>query len=82
MVLEEGNSTKNSPGGLGLYLLREFVKSNGGSLRILANTGYYTQNGTKTTARSLNVSYPGTLIQVGLLIRPDEVYTINEGKDL
>jgi hypothetical protein len=75
-ALEEGNSTKPGPGGLGLYLLREFVKANGGSLRILANTGYYAQKGVENTAQSLRVLYPGTLFQVGLLLRPDEVYTI------
>jgi len=40
-ALEEGHSTKSGLGGLGLYVLREFVKVNEGSLRILANTGYY-----------------------------------------
>jgi anti-sigma regulatory factor (Ser/Thr protein kinase) len=75
-ALQEGNSTKQGPNGLGLYLLQEFVKLNGGSLRILANTGHYHQKKAHTLAESLSVSFPGTLIQLGLLIRPGEVYTI------
>ncbi|AGA28486.1 hypothetical protein Sinac_4287 [Singulisphaera acidiphila DSM 18658] len=75
-ALEEGHSTKSGPGGLGLFMLREFVKVNGGSLRILANTGYYAQKGVNRTAQSMLTPFPGTLIQIGLLIRPDEVYTI------
>ena len=80
-ALEEGNSTKPGPAGLGLFVLREFVKANGGSLRILANTGYYAQRGLEEKAQSLQVRYPGTLIQVGLLLRSDEVYTIGGVED-
>ena len=80
-ALEEGNSTKSGLGGLGLFLLQEFVKVNGGSLRILANTGYYAQSGANQSAQTLQASFPGTLIQIGLLIRPDEVYTIEGYED-
>ena len=80
-ALREGNSTKSGLGGLGLFMLQDFVKVNGGSLRILANTGYYAQSGTTLTAQSLRTTFPGTLIQIGLLIRPDEVYTISDRED-
>ena len=80
-ALEEGNSTKSGLGGLGLFMLREFVKLNGGSLRLLANTGYYVQSGANQNSQSLTTSFPGTLIQIGLLIRPDEVYTIQREED-
>jgi anti-sigma regulatory factor (Ser/Thr protein kinase) len=75
-ALAEGNSTKPGPNGLGLYLLQDFVRKNGGSLRILANTGHFHQKGAHIIAESIAVSFPGTLIQLGLLIRPGEVYTI------
>jgi RimJ/RimL family protein N-acetyltransferase len=80
-ALEEGNSTKTGIGGLGLFMLQDFVKTNRGSLRILANSGYYDQSGTKVTATSLQTSFPGTLVQIGLLIRPNEVYTIQDKED-
>ena len=75
-ALAEGNSTKSGPGGLGLFLLQNFVKANGGSLRLVANTGHFAQIGNNSAAQSLQVSFPGTLIQIGLLIRPNEIYTI------
>ena len=59
----------------GLFLLREFIKAMG-SLRILANNGYYEQHGRDQNSQTLQAAYPGTLIQVTLLIREDEVYTI------
>ena len=75
-ALEEGNSTKPGPNGLGLFLLQDFVRKNGGSLRIFANTGHFYQKGAHIIAESLTVSFPGTLIQLAPLIRPGEVYTI------
>jgi len=81
-ALEEGHSTKSDlPGGLGLFTLREFVKCNQGSLRILANKGCCVQQGESLRIESLPASFPGTLIQLGLLIRSDEVYTIQDEED-
>jgi hypothetical protein len=82
-ALNEGTSTKSAtdgpPGGLGLYILEEFVKKNGGSLRIIANDAYYDRRGLADAAGALDAPYPGTLVQVSLLIRENEVYTIQKG---
>jgi len=75
-ALGEGHSTKAGPNGLGLYLLQEFVRANGGLLRIIANSGHYQQNAMHNIAETLGAAFPGTLIQLGLLIRAGEVYTI------
>jgi hypothetical protein len=77
-ALGEGHTTKLGLGGLGLFVLQDFVKMNGGSLRILANDGYFELNGETGRARKLPVSYGGTLIQIGLLIRDGVVYTVQE----
>jgi anti-sigma regulatory factor (Ser/Thr protein kinase) len=73
-----GNTTRRPdsgpPGGLGLYLLREFVKINGGSLRLVANDGYWCQEGDEVVRQTLQVGLPGTLIQLKLRIRDDVVY--------
>jgi len=77
-ALGEGNTTRSDdcgPGGLGLYLLREFVKINGGSLRLVANTGHWCQEGNNLTRSTLSAEFPGTLIQVKLLVRDDVTYT-------
>lgn len=78
--LEEGTTTRNDPtgppGGLGLFLLREFVKINGGSLRIIANTGYLCQEAGTLNLETLSDELPGTLFQFKFLIRDDVVYTL------
>jgi hypothetical protein len=77
-ALGAGNTTRpatSGPGGLGLYLLREFVKINGGSLRLVANAGYWCQEGNILTRNTLSAEYPGTLIQVKLLVRDDVTYS-------
>lgn len=80
-AMGEGNSTRPieaGPGGLGLFLLQEFVKINGGSLRIVANRGYWCQDGNVLTKRTLSAEFPGTLIQVKLLVRDDVIYSFAE----
>jgi hypothetical protein len=81
--LAEGTTTRNDPsgppGGLGLFLLREFVKLNGGSLRIIANRGYLCQEAGNLTLETLSEEMPGTLFQFKFLIRDDVVYTLAPG---
>lgn len=77
-ALGEGHTTKLGLGGLGLFVLQEFVKLNGGTLRILANDGSFELNGETERVRKLPVSFGGTLIQIGLLIRDGVVYTLQE----
>jgi hypothetical protein len=70
-----GTGNACGPGGPGLYLLREFVKINGGTLRLVANTGYWCQDGNNLTQSTLSAELPGTLIQVNLLIHDDVIYS-------
>ena len=77
-AMGSGNTTRrqehDTPGGLGLYMLREFVKINEGSLRIVANEGYLCQNGRDLIRRTLSVAFPGTLFQVKFNVRSDREY--------
>jgi signal transduction histidine kinase len=80
-ALKRGTTTRTTsqgPGGLGLYLLTEFVRLNGGSLRILANDAYYSSEGGAPDIQTLPVAYPGTLFQVRLNVRDDVHYTFRE----
>lgn len=83
-ALEEGTTTRSDltgpPGGLGLFLLREFVKLNGGSLRVIAKRGYLCQEAGSLTLATLSEEFPGTLFQFKFLIRDDVVYTLVPGR--
>jgi hypothetical protein len=65
-ALKDGNTTKtgNVPGGLGLKLLLEFITLNGGRIQIISDRGYWEWQGGKETVRRLDLSFPGTTINI------------------
>lgn len=76
-ALESGNTTRplqGCPGGLGLYLLREFVKANGGTFRIYANAGFFQERAGLRSASDLKTGFPGTLIELRLNLSDTVVY--------
>jgi hypothetical protein len=77
-ALAYGHSTlpNGRPGGLGLFLLREFVKKNGGSFRIYANTGFFREEAGIPEASELAAAFPGTLIELRLNLRDDVGYCL------
>lgn len=80
-ALQEGTTTRSNPkgppGGIGLFLLREFAKVNGGSLRVIANDGYLCQEPNGETRECLSADFFGTLIQLKFMIRDDVIYTLS-----
>jgi len=74
-ALRRGTTTRaGRPGGLGLYLLTELVKINGGTMRIIANGSFLSQSGAGTAVETLSNEFPGTCFQVKFLLRDDVVY--------
>ena len=63
---KEYNTTKRDrvPGGLGLKLLREFIKLNGGCLRIVSGNGYWEQKCDKNYSTSFSHPFPGTVVTI------------------
>ncbi|MCX6056495.1 MAG: ATP-binding protein [Chloroflexi bacterium] len=66
-AMEGNNTTKRGqiPGGLGLKLLREFIKLNNGKLQIVSANGYWEQfnNGDKEL-KLMNYKFPGTVVNI------------------
>ena len=65
-ALQGNNTTKTGsiPGGLGLKLIRDFIKLNGGRIQIVSDSGYWeTRKGTDTI-HSFTAPFPGTLVNI------------------
>lgn len=65
-ALQEGNTTKkdNVPGGLGLKLIREFIDKNQGRIQIVSDRGYWEFSPSGETLTRLDISFPGTVINI------------------
>jgi hypothetical protein len=71
-ALEAGHTTKNGCGGLGLNIIREFVKRNHGRLSIISHHGYYEVSGGGEIFEELELPFPGTALC--LKVRTDDLY--------
>ena len=73
-ALTSGTSTsrRSGPSGVGLNLLREFVKATHGRLAIFSHDGYASIDGSGETYQNLPAFFEGTLVQVTL--RCDDTY--------
>lgn len=79
-AVQKGNSTLSEtegPRGLGLYLLRDFLKANGGQLHLYANQGYYMEQGEKREQQLLSAGLPGTLVDLRIRIDPSVMYLLS-----
>lgn len=84
-----GNNTTRRgliPGGLGLKLIREFLKLNKGKIQIISADGYWQQSHNRVTSRLFSKAFPGTIVtlefnladqsahQISSEINPDEIF--------
>lgn len=63
-AFEEGNTTKNNTGGLGLAMLRDFIFHNEGSLDIVSGDGLITIKNKNIESHVLQGSFPGTIVNM------------------
>jgi hypothetical protein len=64
-AVQDRNTTKvGIPGGIGLALLREFVKLNNGKLQIVSGDAYYQYDREEEKAEKLVKPFPGTVVNV------------------
>lgn len=76
-ALQQGTSTLSTgtlSRGLGLYLLREFVRVNGGQFRMYANSAFFEEGPAIHGRRSMALPLQGTLIDLRIKIRQDVEY--------
>ena len=77
-AMKKGTSTKpmNEPSGLGLFLLREFIKINQGAFQISSGNGYFGNiDSKKPTKKTLKNPINGTLVNLRV-IYDENIYTL------
>jgi hypothetical protein len=64
-AIRDGNTTKvGIPGGIGLSILREFVKLNNGKIQIISDDGFYQIDSDGEKSSFFTASFPGTIINM------------------
>lgn len=66
------------PGGLGLWILQEFVAMNGGRLVICSHEGYWEKKGNEFTVRRLGARFPGTVASLEINTADRHKYELDE----
>lgn len=75
---EGANTTKRGriPGGLGLKLLSEFIKLNGGRLTIVSDEGFWSCSGDGSEQKTLNAAFPGTVVSIEINAADERSYRL------
>lgn len=84
-AMESGNTTKtgNTPGGLGLGLIFEFINLNKGKIQIVSSNGFWELRENKIEKFNLNFSFPGTIANLEFDLNEDKIYSFaNEYADI
>lgn len=83
-AVQSGNSTRQtgSPGGLGLYLLSDFIKMNKGELFIVSGNETFEQTNRGVRCRYLDFAFSGTIVTMAFNIADDSSYCLTSEKEL
>lgn len=63
-AFEKGNTTKDIPGGLGLAILKDFIKMNNGSIQMISGNGMIEIHGDEVEHFLLDMEFPGTIVNM------------------
>lgn len=81
-AMVENHTTKpkkdNIPGGLGLKIIKEFVKLNKGKVQIVSSDGYYEFKKGREKYESLVNPFPGTLVNLEFNLDDQSFYYLEE----
>lgn len=82
-AVQSGNSTRrtDSPGGLGLYLLSDFIKMNEGELFIVSGNESFEQTKRGTRCNYLDYNFSGTIVTMAFNMADDSSYCLTSEKD-
>ncbi|MBU2446275.1 MAG: ATP-binding protein [Bacteroidetes bacterium] len=75
-AVQEGNTTKvgDTPGGLGLSLIRDFLKLNNGKIQIRSCDGYWCQAGNQINQISFDKEFDGTIVNLEFNLNDKSLY--------
>ena len=79
-AMEGSNTTKRGPipGGLGLKLLREFIRLNNGRLQVVSDTGYWEQHpGGRVDRKRMPAPFPGTVVNIEINTADQKTYVLS-----
>jgi len=77
-----GKTTRrNRSGGLGLQLIREFIKLNKGRLIIVSGAGYWELSKGKVSTNALSRPFPGTVVTIAIDTADKSTYCLSSETD-
>ncbi len=79
-AFEDGHTTKSTPGGLGLAILKQFIEFNGGCLQMVSGEAFleYSNNGMKSVF--LDIPFPGTIVNMKFNFDDEKRYLLESEK--
>ncbi len=78
-AVQKGNTTKSGdiPGGLGLSLIRAFIKLNEGAIQIISSNGLWEEKKGLTSSTNLKSRFLGTIITMEFNLSDTKLYILN-----
>lgn len=84
-AIKENNTTKpkrnNIPGGLGLKIIRDFIRLNNGKIQMVSSDGYWEYIRGKEESNVFNFEFPGTIVNINFNLNDESFYYLEEEKD-
>lgn len=72
------NTTKTEQsGGLGLKLLKEFIKNNRGSIQIISAEGFWQYSNQGVLSKNMDYSFPGTIINIVFNLKDNKLHYLD-----
>lgn len=79
-ALKEGSTTKGTVGGLGLKLLKDFIRLNKGKLQIISRYAYYEYAARNEEFQNMGHDFPGTCVNLEINTDDTGSYSLSSEK--